>query len=306
MTGNTALISAVEAGNVRVVPTLCAAGARVDKRGTHGTTALIVACKRGDATLARFLLDHGADPTLHDSLGTNCVSACIMSDASAEILKMIIETKKINWDCSPVSSPLSKKISSSKHQNQNQNQQDLELPQPHVMANSALGVALGTAAVQQMMNSALQIRNKINQANPVPLAASSTTPSAKGPPLLEACRLGASEQVVKMILSAGANPNAAEPSNGVTALLMAVKTGRTDLAKILVAAGADVNKSSSNLITPLMSACVTGDVESARFLISKGAHLNVRDHNGNSALQLAKNYNCPDLADLLKKSGATE
>lgn len=260
----TALISAVDAGNVHAVPTIIASGARIDKRGAHGTTALLVACKRGDATLARFLIQHGADPTVHDALGTDCISAAVANDPSGEILELLMATKKIDINAATVSNKRSATIARD--------------PRHHHHCHH----------------------------RPDAPGSSASVPSMRGSPLLEACRTGANCSAVKLLLRAGADPNVRQPSNGVTALLAAVKNGRTDIARCLVDAGADVNLSSDNAVTPLMAAAVTGDVESARYLISKGAHLNVRDYNGHSAMQLAKNHDCPAVVDLLREKGVLE
>jgi ankyrin repeat protein len=131
-----------------------------------------------------------------------------------------------------------------------------------------------------------------------------------GPPLLEACRRGASIENIKVILKHGADVNVHQSSNHVSALLTAVKSGRTDIAKLLIEAGANVNTvsaSSLNGTTPLMAACVTGDLESCKLLVEKGkAHLNVRDANGNSAIMLARHHDCPDIVEYLLSKGATE
>ena len=60
--GFTALMKACHGGHDEVVATLCAHGARVDKRDKEGFTALHLAASRGHAHVLRLLLELGAAP----------------------------------------------------------------------------------------------------------------------------------------------------------------------------------------------------------------------------------------------------
>ena len=59
-------------------------------------------------------------------------------------------------------------------------------------------------------------------------------------PLLIASRNGHTE-IVKLLLTAKADVNAAEKKQGITPLLIASKKGHTEIVKLLLTAGADVN-----------------------------------------------------------------
>src|SRR6266567_611126 len=58
---------------------------------------------------------------------------------------------------------------------------------------------------------------------------------------------------------------------GLSALMYAARDGRTDSAKILVTAGADLKQTDPNGITPSMMAITNNQMETARFLIDKGS-----------------------------------
>ena len=71
---------------------------------------------------------------------------------------------------------------------------------------------------------------------------------------------------------------------GLSALLYAARDGRTESAKILVAAGADLKQTDPNGITPLLMAITNNHVETARFLIDKGSDIHVVDWYGRTPL----------------------
>src|SRR4029079_3095784 len=62
---------------------------------------------------------------------------------------------------------------------------------------------------------------------------------------------------------------------GLTPLWYAARDGRLESARILAAAGADVNRTDPNGITPLLMAITNNHMDVARFLIDRGSDLNV-------------------------------
>ena len=71
------------------------------------------------------------------------------------------------------------------------------------------------------------------------------------------------------------DPDATD-ANGWTALMGAVASGRSDLARLLLAAGANPNLLSRAGDSALQQAAIRGDVESARLLLQHGAQVNLR------------------------------
>src|SRR6266481_4159232 len=86
--------------------------------------------------------------------------------------------------------------------------------------------------------------------------------------LLAAARAGDSAGVTRA-LADGATPNARNRV-GETALVIALKSDRTDLARQMLDAGTDVNLAAVNGVTPLMAAAHGGHVEIVRMLLAKG------------------------------------
>lgn len=63
---------------------------------------------------------------------------------------------------------------------------------------------------------------------------------------------------------------------------------RPDLARVLIANGADVNATDKFGQTPLHAAVGSGRIDLVELLISRGAAINAKDGNGETPLQRAK------------------
>src|SRR5688572_23081489 len=79
------------------------------------------------------------------------------------------------------------------------------------------------------------------------------------------------------------------PPGGLTPLLYAARDGKLESAKVLIAAGADVNIVDPDLHTALILALVNGHFDVAGALIQAGADVNVEDKVGQTALYAAVN-----------------
>ena len=91
----------------------------------------------------------------------------------------------------------------------------------------------------------------------------------------------------------------------VSLLGTAARNGHHALAKILIGAGADVNKISLDRNnSPLMDASSHGHVEMVRFFIENGAELEIVSKSGQTALILATGNGHIDCAKILIQAGA--
>src|SRR5437870_1297030 len=68
------------------------------------------------------------------------------------------------------------------------------------------------------------------------------------------------------------------PSGAMTALLFAAREGNLEMARILVAAGAAIERASANGTRPLAVAIVNNHIELAMFLVERGADVNATDN----------------------------
>jgi ankyrin repeat protein len=78
-----------------------------------------------------------------------------------------------------------------------------------------------------------------------------------------------------------------DPMGGLTALLFAARQGSLETARVLVAAGADVNKTAVDGSSPLLVAVQNGNYDVARFLLDRGADLNRANDKDWTPLYLA-------------------
>ena len=121
------------------------------------------------------------------------------------------------------------------------------------------------------------------------LAAGARTNAAQvggATPLMTAARTG-SVRVVEALLAHGAEVGAATTETRQTALMWATAERHLDVVHMLLAAGADVHRSSTRGFTPLLFAARNGDIETAGALLDAGAGINDAGSDGSQALPLA-------------------
>ena len=107
-------------------------------------------------------------------------------------------------------------------------------------------------------------------------------------PLIMAAYLGHTE-ITGLLLDAGADVTAVDPGMKATALHAAAYAGRTDPARLLIEHGIDVNAQGPyNGYTALHDAIWQNNVDTARVIVEAGADLTLRNHEGQTPLEMAK------------------
>jgi len=112
---------------------------------------------------------------------------------------------------------------------------------------------------------------------------------------------------VQRLLDAGANPNEGR-FMGASALILAMMRHNHEMAKVMMAKGADVMATDGSGATTLMWASYdeTADPALARMLLSKGVDPNAKNKAGETALLWAMRRGNTPVVDLLKQAGASD
>lgn len=126
------------------------------------------------------------------------------------------------------------------------------------------------------------------------------TVSPKGEPLLTLAVREGKPAVIRTILAHRPKINARN-ANGETALMLAAIKGQTDTVKALLEAGGAVNQPGWN---PLIYAATTNQLEIARMLLAKGANVDGAADNGTTALMMAAREGHLPMVLLLMEHGA--
>jgi TonB family protein len=108
--------------------------------------------------------------------------------------------------------------------------------------------------------------------------------------------------IVKLLLDHHVAADHAE--NGTSALVTGATSGDPEIARMLLAAGAQADRRDANGYTPLMGAMLGDNAEYARVLLAAGADPNARTSAGLTALHLAASANAAKAVGVLIAKGA--
>ena len=105
------------------------------------------------------------------------------------------------------------------------------------------------------------------------------------------------QPIVERLLAAGAPLN----HDGWTPLMYAAFQGQTDIARLLIDRGADINQRAPNLATALMFAARNGHIDIVKLLLDRGADANVVNDQNRTAHSWALENSNTDIAELLER-----
>ncbi len=112
--------------------------------------------------------------------------------------------------------------------------------------------------------------------------ASPHTPIATGETPIMTCASTGSADAVRMLIARGADVNAREPVQHQTALMWAAAEHRSDVVRTLIEHGANLRAATKKGFTALHFAAREGDVAVARLLLAAGVDVNVRSQPDSS------------------------
>ena len=115
-----------------------------------------------------------------------------------------------------------------------------------------------------------------------------------------AARLSLSDKVniAKLLIEHGADVNSVH--HGLTPLHLAAMSGNVDIAKVLLENGADANVNVQGL-TPLHLAASSGYADIVELLLKHGADPSIRDSDGKTALDFARESNRKDVVKIIEE-----
>ncbi|MGB0560923.1 MAG: ankyrin repeat domain-containing protein [Spirulinaceae cyanobacterium] len=262
--GKTPLMCAAENDHAEVIQTLVAAGAIVDAQDKRGQTALLYAVMEESAQAVEVLLELGADP------------------------------HKPSWDDTPF---------------ENSTYMGKNIAQLFVRAEKGKTNAISQAAQEEMLRSAAfdgnveLVQELIDQGidvnAPEPDGGSTALMYATGDDHIA---------IVHLLLTAGADVNIVNTS-GETALSKAVYWSNEDMVKLLIAAGADLEAVEYKTgWTPIFQSMAMGggNPEILQLLLDAGADATVQDNRGLTLLSYALEGENTEFIKLLHKAGILE
>lgn len=114
-------------------------------------------------------------------------------------------------------------------------------------------------------------------------------------------------KLAEKLIRWGANPNLIIDKNQETsALMFASIYGYTEMVKLLIENGADVNLRDKNGATALTSSAWAGNADIVEILIKNKADINAKHNIGRTALWFAVAQNHSDVVEIIKKYGGKD
>ena len=310
--GRTALMAAARVGSARSVRLLLAAGADVSARDKNSLTALNLAATTDSTETTRALLEAGADVNAQDEAGFTPLATAVERRRKAQVSALLAHGAKLEPAIKTGQTPL------------------------------LLAASYGYADIVELLLKAGAKATVVwskDGSNALHSAAASGR-SIKEEPGFKKGEPGDYAATVKLLLDAGLPVDRPEPREGFTALQAAASSGNVEVARLLLAKGAEVNTpsqdgrtplhfaaggSSIELIallldhkanidavqsghpgkaTPMMYALQNGRVENLKLLLKRGANLKATFHGvGATALHVAAQMGQVEMSKVLLDAG---
>jgi ankyrin repeat protein len=301
------LIDAAMAGNIQKIRQCIADGADVNAIGSCDRTALSLAIQGGHLTAIQELLDVGADPNLPDETDDGLAAKSPLMEASStffatnrsEMVRLLL-------------------------------QRGAEIDRQDAEGRTALMHALEYAdidVIQTLLETGCNLDIRDKQGNTALMVAEfrglseiatllkQAGASQKGlqeVELIQAVTRGDIDRV-ESLLQENVDVNAR--IGNTTALCQAAIGGYSDIVKLLIAAGTDINqRESEGRFNPLLYAAYDGNFEVVRVLLEAGADVSVRVQDYLNPLEYAelgkqegnrKDRPFNEVIELLESYGAT-
>lgn len=280
----TPLACAAQRGHVSVAKLLIDAGANVNAHGGDGGLPVIWAVGQAQAEVLAVLLVAGADTNIEvGGLGT--LLTCAAAYGHAEIVRVLLAKGIMDSHCAQTSYTQSE-LEEPLYFAVCRNHKDVvrvfieagaDINKPVFGGQTPLGVA-ALDGLDEMVDLLLEAGANVN------------APDRIGdPPLYRAIRKGHLVSAITL-LDGGASIGSFE-----TPLAAAVSYDQPEIVRVLLERSGDTEAREDNGDTPLLVAARYNSRKSARFLLKRGADPNVTDKNGYTPLCLAVLGRCVEV-----------
>jgi ankyrin repeat protein len=289
------LREAVRSGDAAAVSAALRAGSGVNDADHYGETPLFFAVKFRDVDIVETLLAHHADPNRVADNGDTPIIVAARRGNLAVITALAKNGADIDGVGEDGATPLAIAVGRA----------DTRLFDLLVSlgANPDASVARRDTALIK----SVRLKDRYFFDRLMVLGADPNACGYRGNTALMAAFRAGHLQMAEDLIAAGARVTDRNDS-GLSALMFAVWAVDTtpDVVRLLLAKGADINERARNGITPLMMAAYTNKTDVAKFLIARGANVDLVTDGGYSALlfALAGRMESVKLIQLLVDSGA--
>lgn len=284
----------------------------INAKDQGGFTPLHNAANKGQLTVARFLLDNGAEVNARNNRGGSAlhIAASRGYKAMAELLLSkgaSVNAKEYSWVPSPGSVGGSTPLHTAAANGFLAVAKTLIEKEADVNAKDDCNATPLHLAVlrgfKDMVNLLLA-----HKADPSISCTQALDPGQvlRGTPLHIAARRGRSEdeELVELLLKGGAKVAAKDP-DGLTPLQLAVQSDNKQIVKALLSHKADVNaRGDYSGHSPLHWAIKPGNQEMVESLLAHKADVNAKNKEGHTPLHMAANYADKTVVELLLARGA--
>lgn len=290
--GATALHWAAHWDDLKMADLLIRAGANVSAANDLGVTPLSLACMNGSAVMVEKLLAAGANANTATTNGETPLMTCARVGSADAVQALLAHGAKVNAKESLRDQTALMWAVSQRHP------EVVRVLLAHGADVNARTRVTGQLVVRNVVGarfvcppgesgedvrkSSYKIDNGTQFAAMATCAQADMAPKGGSTPLLFAARVGALDSA-KLLVAAGANVNDAGP-DGNSVLVIAAHSGQGKVAGFLLDKDANPNASGAGY-TALHAAVLTGDEELVQALLAHGANPNLRLTRGTPVLR---------------------
>lgn len=273
--GATALHWAVYNDDARLVKTLIAAGANVNVANDLSITPLYLAALNGNAAIVTALLEQGAKPDAASETGVTPLMEAARAGSVAAVRSLLKHGANVNaHETARQQTALMWAVS----------RRQADIVQVLIEHGADVHARSGVRSLRVMLDQGPRriVKTSVQDARQIEAGAST--------PLLFAAQAGDLASA-KLLLAAGAKVNDTA-ADGNSALVLSTFSGNSEVARLLIEAGADPSAAGAGY-TALHAAALRGDLPTVKALLAKGADPNALITKGSPVRRFGSQWALP-------------